>query len=257
MAERNIRLLIEYAGTRFSGWQSQDGPSTIQDEIEEAIHKITGQKVRINAAGRTDVGVHALGQVANFKIDHRLETERFKDAINNYLPDEIMVKSATEANSNFNSRKDAVSRHYRYLYATEKSALYRSLRWEDSGPVSLEKLKQAALTLLGEHDFSAFCVVASLKDNNRCLIEHSEWHSNGPLFTYDIVGNRFLHSMVRSVVGSMINLATENQDQNSCNLTLDDFKNMLSSPDGERAQFTAPSRGLYLVSVSYNEEVNK
>ena len=92
MAERNIKLLIEYEGTNFSGWQSQAGPSTIQDEIEKAIYKITGQRIRINAAGRTDVGVHALGQVANFKIDHYLEAGRFKDAINNFLPREIMVQ---------------------------------------------------------------------------------------------------------------------------------------------------------------------
>ena len=254
MAERNIKLLIEYEGTNFSGWQSQAGPLTIQDEIEKAIYKITGQKVRINAAGRTDVGVHALGQVANFKIEHRLEAERFKDAINNFLPREILIKSAVEANPEFRSRNDAVSRHYRYLYATEKSAIYRNLRWEDSRFISLKKLSQAAAVLLGEHDFSAFCVAASLKDNNRCIIERSEWQSNGQLFTFDIVGNRFLHSMVRSLVGSMINLATENQDQNSCNLTLDDFKNMLSSPEGKRALFTAPSQGLYLVSVSYKEE---
>lgn len=257
MAEKNIKLVIEYEGTNFSGWQSQAVSATIQDKIEKAIYKITGQNIRINAAGRTDAGVHALGQVANFKIDHYLEAGRFKDAINNFLPHEIMIKSAVEVNLEFRSRNDAVSRHYRYLYATEKSAIYRNLRWEDNRLISSEKLNQAAAVLLGEHDFSAFCVAASLEDDNRCLIEHSEWQTHGPLFTYDIVGNRFLHSMVRSLVGSMINLATENRDQNSCNLTLDDFKNMLSSPDKERALFTAPSQGLYLVSVSYQEEESK
>jgi tRNA pseudouridine38-40 synthase len=128
------------------------------------------------------------------------------------------------------------------------------LRWEDNRLITFEKLNEAAALLIGEHDFSAFCVAASLKENNRCKIESSEWRTDGSLYTYDIIGNRFLHGMVRSLVGSMINLATEKPDRNNRNLTLDHFKNMLSSPEGERAVFTAPAHGLYLVSVSYEKE---
>lgn len=254
MAERNIKLLIEYDGTNYSGWQSQDGPKTIQDEIESAIKKVTQQKVNLTAAGRTDAGVHALGQVANFKIEHRLETDRFKDAINNYLPDDILIKSSEEIHAEFNSRRDAIFRHYRYLIATEKSSVYRHQRWYYEKEFDYHKLPKAAALVQGEHDFKSFCVTSSLKENNNCKIEFSHWMVSGQLHIYEIRGNRFLHNMVRSLVGAMLNLSLVKPDQNSRNLTLDDFKNMLSTQTDERAIFTAPPHGLYLVEVGYKKD---
>ena len=254
MPDKNIKLIIEYEGTNFSGWQSQDGPVTIQDEIQNAIFKVTGLKVSLNGAGRTDAGVHALGQVANFLIEHRLEPERYKDAINSYLPDNILVKSSEEVPLEFNSRRDAIFRRYRYLLSPDKSAVYRHLRWHQPQPIYFEKLQEAAKLILGEHDFSPFCVTSSLKENNRCMVEFSRWYKYAPLLIYDVRGNRFLHNMVRSLVGAMVNLALVSQDKNSRNLTLDDFKNMLSSLEKVRAVFTAPPHGLYLVAVGYQKE---
>ena len=254
MSEKNIRLVIEYVGTDYSGWQSQDGPNTIQDEIEKAILKVTDCQVNLTAAGRTDAGVHALGQIANFHIEHRLEPERFKDAINDYLPDDIMVKSSDSVPLEFNSRKDAIFRRYRYLLSNEKSAIYRNLRYEIAQPVHFEVLQETAGLILGEHDFSSFCVTASKKDNNHCRIDNSRWFKQGSLFIYEIRGTRFLHTMVRSLVGSMINLALVSPDRNSRNLTLADFKNMLTTQTDERAPFTAPPQGLYLVSVGYKKD---
>jgi tRNA pseudouridine38-40 synthase len=254
MPERNIKLLIEYDGTAYSGWQSQDGPKTIQDEIQNAIYEVTQQKVNLIAAGRTDAGVHALGQVANFKIEHRLESERFKDAINNYLPDDILIKSSEEVTTEFNSRHDAVFRRYRYLVTTEKSAVYRYQRWFQGHEFDYYKLQVAANYVLGEHDFSPFCVTSSLKEDNRCNVEFSHWLVSGKLYIYEIRANRFLHNMVRSLVGSMLNLSLKEQDQNSRNLTLSDFKNMLDTQTNERAIFTAPPQGLYLVEVGYKKE---
>jgi len=254
MPEKNIKLVIEYEGTNYSGWQSQDGPNTIQDEIQNAVYKVTNCNVNLTAAGRTDAGVHAQGQVANFQIEHSLEPERYKDAINSYLPDDILIKSSQEVSAEFNARRDAIFRRYRYLMSPEKSAVFRHLRWFQPQPVQFEKLQEAAQMVLGEHDFSSFCVTSSLKENNHCLIEFSRWFKYGPLFICEIRGNRFLHNMVRSLVGSMVNLALVNQDQNSLNLTLGDFKNMLSSQSKERAVFTAPPHGLYLVSVGYQKD---
>ena len=254
MPEKNIKLVIEYAGTNYSGWQSQDGPVTIQDEIQKAIFKVTGLNVNLTGAGRTDAGVHALGQTANFHIEHRLEPERYRDAINSYLPDDILIKSSTEVALEFNSRMDAIFRRYRYLMSPEKSAIYRHQRWHQSQPIYFEKLQEAASQILGVHDFSPFCVTSSLKENNHCLIAFSRWYKHGPLFIYEIRGNRFLHNMVRSLVGAMVNLSLVNQDKNSRNLTLDDFKNMLSSPKKVRAVFTAPPQGLYLVAVGYKKD---
>ncbi len=254
MPEKNIKLLIEYDGTNFSGWQSQDGPNTIQDEIQKAIYKVTNCKVNLIGAGRTDAGVHALGQAANFIIEHRLEPERYKEAINSYLPDDILIKSSTEVPLEFNSRRDAIFRRYRYLMSPEKSAVYRNQRWYQWQPVHFEMLQKAAQLVLGAHDFSSFCVTSSLKENNHCQIEFSRWYKFGQLLIYEIRGNRFLHNMVRSLVGAMVNLAQVNQDKNSRNLTLDDFKNMLSSSVKVRAVFTAPPHGLYLVAAGYQKE---
>ncbi len=254
MPEKNIKLVIEYEGTKYSGWQSQDGHHTIQDEIQQAIFKVTGLKVSLTGAGRTDAGVHALGQTANFHIEHRLEPHRYRDAINNYLSDDILIKSSEEVLYEFNSRKDAIFRCYRYLMSPEKSAVFRHQRWYQPDLIQFGKLQSASKLVLGEHDFSPFCVTSSLKENNRCMIEFSRWFKHGQLFIYEIRGNRFLHNMVRSLVGAMVNLSLVNQDKNSRNLTLDDFKNMLSSQEKERAVFTAPPHGLYLVAVGYQKD---
>ncbi len=254
MPDKNIKLVIEYEGTNYSGWQSQDGPKTIQDEIQKAIFKVTNCQVNLIAAGRTDAGVHALGQAANFRIEHRLEPLRYKDALNSYLPQDILVVTSEEVPIEFNSRRDAIFRRYRYLMSPQKSAIYRHRRWHQPQPVQIEKLQEAANLVMGEHDFSPFCVTSSLKENNFCIVEFSRWFKYGHLFIYEIRGNRFLHSMVRSLVGAMVNLALVCQDQNSLNLTLGDFKNMLSSQSNERAVFTAPPHGLYLVAVGYQKD---
>ena len=252
MAEKNIKLIIEYEGTGYCGWQSQKGPKTVQDEILAAIQRTTGEKVTLTGAGRTDTGVHALGQVANFRIDHKLEPERYKDALNYYLPDEVRIKGSSEVDLDFNARRHALHKRYRYLVGLEQSVLHRNRRWELVRDVDFPLLKQAAELVVGEHDFSPFCVVASLKEDNRCLIEAAKWHKIGPLLAFEVRGNRFLHSMIRSLVGAMVNLATVNLDKNKQNLTLERFGDMLNVGTSERAVFTAPAQGLYLVSVTYN-----
>lgn len=248
---KNIKLIIEYKGSAFSGWQSQAEDKTIQDEIESAIQKVTSQKVNLTAAGRTDAGVHALGQTANFKIEHRLEPERFADAINYYLDDDIRIKNSEEVETGFNSRFDALSKRYRYCIGLEKSALYRDYRWEIEKPLAFEFLREAAEDINGEHDFAPFCVVSSRKESNLCRIDYSRWFRYGNLLTYEIRGNRFLHSMIRSLVGAMVNIAAEKSDRNSQNLTLSGFRDIIQTPTEERVKFTAPACGLYLVSVQY------
>jgi tRNA pseudouridine38-40 synthase len=209
--------------------------------------------VRLTGAGRTDAGVHALGQVANFAVDHPLEPARFADAINFHLSDDIRILSSNEVPFEFDARRSAAWRRYRYLMSSRRSALYRKLRWEHHYELDERSLAQAADLIVGEHDFTPFCVVASRKEDNRCTIYHSKWRRFGGLWVYEIRGNRFLHSMVRSLVGAMVNAATVNRDRNSLNLTLDDIGSMLQGLKSERNPFTAPAQGLYLVSVGYNE----
>ena len=253
MNQQNIKLTIEYNGTNYAGWQSQAGPKTIQDEIVEAIFKTTGRKVKLVAAGRTDAGVHALGQVANFLIEHDLQADRYPDALNFYLPDDIRIKTSEPVPVAFNARRDALFKRYRYLIGLERSALYRDYRWEYTRSIDVEKLRKAAGLVVGEYDFSPFCVVSSRREDNTCRIDSAGWRQIGPLLVFEIRGNRFLHSMIRSLVGAMVNLSTLETDKNKLNLTLDRFGDIIKSSTSERVKFTAPAQGLYLVSVGYNK----
>ncbi|NOY87843.1 MAG: tRNA pseudouridine(38-40) synthase TruA [FCB group bacterium] len=257
MFRKNIKLVIEYKGTAYSGWQSQADGKTIQDEIISAIFKTTNQRVNLIGAGRTDAGVHALGQVANFIIEHPLETEKYKNALNYYLPSDIRIKKAEEVPVDFNARFDAVSKRYRYLIALEKSALYREYRWEYVKNIDFSILGEGAKLVVGQHDFSPFCVVSSRKENNVCRIDFARWSHIGPLFVFEIRGNRFLHRMVRSLVGAMVNIATTDKDQNKQNLTLGRLEDIIKNPTMERITFTAPAHGLYLVSVKYEKDEQK
>jgi tRNA pseudouridine38-40 synthase len=251
ISEKNIKLVIEYKGTIYAGWQIQADQRTIQGEITNAILKTTGQNVNVIGAGRTDAGVHALGQMANFIIDHDLDPVRYRDALNYYLDDEIRIHSSEEVPIEFHARKDAIHKRYRYLVCGQKSALYRDYRWEYEPDLDIELLRKAAQLLIGTHDFTAFCVVNSRKENNECQIYHSQWAKIGPLLVFEIRGNRFLHHMVRSLVGGMVNLATTCRDHHPENLTLEQFADIIHAPKDRRVVFTAPAQGLYLVSVTY------
>ncbi len=251
MNTRNVKLVVEYKGTMFSGWQIQRGQATVQQELTDAVKRVTGKTVEVVGAGRTDAGVHALGQVANFHIEHGLEPGRYRDALNFYLPPDIRVKSSNEVLLSFHARFDAKWRRYRYILSNDKSALFRELRWETEHQINFDQLQDASRLVVGEHDFGSFCVVASRKPDNRCSIEYSRWFRVGPLLVYEIRGNRFLHSMVRSLVGAMMNIAKVRPDNNMLNLTLAEFADIISGQREERMIFTAPPHGLYLVAVGY------
>lgn len=253
MAERNIKLTIEYDGTAYAGWQMQTNARSVQREITEAIRKVTGHEVRLIGAGRTDAGVHALGQVANFHIDHYLPIEKYCPALNHHLDDDIVIREAEEVGAEFHARFNARHRRYRYLIGQRRSALYRHRRWDLPQAVDRSLLSQAAAMIIGEHDFSPFCVRASLKEDNRCTIGYSRWFFTGDLMIYEIRGNRFLHHMVRGLVATMVNLASVKPDDNKQNLTLDEFKDIIENASRDRVVFTAPAAGLYLVSVGYDE----
>jgi len=251
MTKQNIKLVLEYKGTNFAGWQVQTNQTTIQGSLNEAVKSVTGLEVSVMGAGRTDAGVHSLGQVAAFRIDHHLEPERYKEALNYYLPDDIRVNASEAVDWEFHPIRDARTRRYRYLISREKSALYRELRWEHPGSLDYDLLQKAAALVVGRHDFTPFCVVTSRQEDNHCEIAVSRWYKAGPLLIYEIRGNRFLHSMVRSLVGGMVNLATDEPDRNAHNLTLDQFGDIINAQTDERIKFTAPAHGLYQVSVGY------
>jgi tRNA pseudouridine38-40 synthase len=246
MPETNIRLDIQYKGTDYAGWQFQPDETTVQGEIEKALEKITGKHCSLHGAGRTDAGVHALGQVANFKIDHYLPTEKYKDALNFYLPPTILITNASVVPDNFDARHSANWRHYRYIIDRAKSALYFEYRWEYQHDLDLDQMNDMAGFIIGWHDFASCCTVSSQKDDNRCEVIENKWHGEGSLLIYNIKANRFLHSMVRSLVGLMAEGGRGNG-----HLTLDNFKDIINAGDHTRIKHVAPARGLYLVEVGY------
>ncbi len=242
--ERNIKLTIEYDGSGYSGWQFQPGQKTIQGEIEKALKKLTGQRIVLYAAGRTDAGVHALGQVANFKVRHRLPTAKFSEALNFYLPKDILIHKSEEVSLDFHARYDAVYRHYRYLVAGQNSVHDRDRKWLVGFSLDENQMELCAQYIKGDHDFSTFCVVSSQRDNNRCLAYRSSWHRNGGMLIYDIVADRFLHTMIRSLVGLMV-------DVGRGALSMKEFREIFRSGNHTLIKKVAPSRGLYLVAIGY------
>lgn len=255
----NIKLTIEYDGSSFAGWQSQLDQSTVQDEIERALKELLGAKTTLNGAGRTDAGVHALGQIASFKCDSTIPPDKFAPALQRFLPAEILIKKSEEVDEKFHARFDATSRLYRYRIGFQRSALMRLRRWEisDEKTLSLNKLNDAAGLFSGKMNCSALCVPRSLQKNNDCEFSHSAWCEVGNEYHYEIRANRFLHNMVRAIVGLSVRHslnaaeAPERDDSKNSGLTLDQLRNILSAGTWTSDHLIAPPQGLYLVEVSY------
>lgn len=241
---RNIKLEIEYDGTDFYGWQVQPKLRTVQGEIEAKLNTILQQKVNLIGSGRTDVGVHALKQVANFNTESQLETESILKGLNELLPDDIIVKNVVEVDLDFNARYSAKSRAYHYRINLNRTAILRKYMWVVSYPLNFEVLQQATREIQGEHDYSSFCVAESTKENNVCNVIHSDWEKSGEELIFKIEADRFLHTMVRSLVGTLVEVGRGY-------FSVSDFVNIMQAKDRKKAGPTAPARGLFLVEVKY------
>jgi tRNA pseudouridine38-40 synthase len=241
---KNIKLTLEYDGTYFAGWQRQAKQRTVQGEIEKVIEKLTGGKVSLIAAGRTDAGAHALGQVVNFKTRLSLPLDKIRPALNSLLPREILIKKIEQAPLKFNSRGDAKSKVYRYRIFMGQTTLQRNYLWPYRFAVELNRIRQATRLILGKHDFSSFCVAKSKKESNICRIKKAGWKKSGDILEFEIEGDRFLHSMVRILVGTLLEVGREK-------ITPQEFSRILKAKDRRRAGKTVPACGLYLVEVKF------
>ncbi|MGB8658612.1 MAG: tRNA pseudouridine(38-40) synthase TruA [Candidatus Zixiibacteriota bacterium] len=241
---RNIKLEIEYDGTNFHGWQVQPKLRTVQGEIEDRINTILSQQAKLVGSGRTDVGVHALGQVANFQTESRLGVETIRKALNGLLPEDIVIRNADEVDLDFNARYSARSRVYSYRICVGRTAIPRRYVWEVLYSLNLDRLLQATCEIEGEHDFSSFCVAASAKDNNTCRIISAFWEMRDKELIFRIEADRFLHTMVRSLVGTLIEVGRGYFSDA-------EFVDIMKSKDRRKAGPTAPARGLCLVEVKY------
>ena len=243
---RNIKLTIEYDGTNFNGWQIQKDKRTVQEEIQIALAKVLKEEVQITGSGRTDAGVHALGQVANFKTDKTIKPQELLFAINTMLPVDIVVLQVEEVEESFNARNSAKKKHYRYVINNGKfpSALNAYREYHFKYFLDTETMQMAADDLIGEHDYKAFCASGStVKDTTR-TIHLLKVNRLGDRVIIDIVGNGFLYNMVRIIVGTLLDIG-------SGKLDICTMKNMLETKDRALGGRTSGPEGLYLVDVEY------
>jgi tRNA pseudouridine38-40 synthase len=246
---RNIHLLVEYDGTRYHGWQRQAEALTIQQVLEASLERLTGEKVALIGSGRTDAGVHALGQVANFRTASRIPLQAFHKGMNSLLPKDIAVLAATEAPQEFHARKSARAKTYEYriLNRPTRSPLYHHYAWWIDSPLDPAAMARAAAALPGEHDFTAFRASGSDNLNPVRRVLAAEWRddSRGWL-AFTITATGFLRGMVRSLVGTMVEVGRGKAPPTR-------LVELLASRARHLAGPTAPPQGLYLVEVFYED----
>jgi tRNA pseudouridine38-40 synthase len=247
---RNIRLLLEYDGTRYHGWQRQADTATIQQTLEEALERLTGEKVVLIGSGRTDAGVHARGQVANFRTNSAIPLKAFHKGLNSLLPKDIVVLSAFEAEPSFHARKSARAKTYEYriLNRPNRSPLSHHYSWWIAEPLDLAAMAGAAAFLPGEHDFTAFRASGSDNLNPVRRVLAAEWRNHpGGWLSFTLTATGFLRGMVRSLVGTMVEVGRGKAPATR-------LSDLLASHARHQAGPTAPPQGLYLVEVFYENE---
>ena len=238
---RNLKLTIEFDGTRYAGWQYQPHHQTVQGEIESAVAQILQKKVTVYGCGRTDAGVSARAYVANVQVDSALSAERMKLAFNHFLPEDILVASVEEAKPEFHARHSALGKTYVYRLVRRKSPLRRRHAWEFWFSLDAEKMRKAAHLLEGAKDFRAFCQTRD-KDGI-CHVRRLRVAASGDEVTVSVEGDRFLYKMVRRIVGALAACG-------SGRLTQKDIRAALAGRPFQPFQ-TAPAHGLLLDSVEY------
>ncbi|MCT2536569.1 tRNA pseudouridine(38-40) synthase TruA [Aquibacillus koreensis] len=245
-----IKCKISYDGTNYAGYQIQPNGRTIQEEIESALKKIhKGDEVRITASGRTDAGVHAIGQVFHFDTPLAIPEQNWKRALNALLPDDIYVKEASVAGNDFHARFDVQEKEYRYfvLNSSEKDIFRRNYTYYYPREIDINAVLEACKQLEGEHDFSSFCAAKTgVKGEKVRTIFHASCFKEGDNLVFVFRGSGFLYNMVRILVGTLIEIGTGMRKP-------DDIKKIIEAMDRGKAGKTAPSQGLYLWNVVYNK----
>jgi tRNA pseudouridine38-40 synthase len=247
---RNVRLLVEYDGTGFVGWQIQREGRSVQGEIARVLGQVLQEEVNLLGAGRTDAGVHASGQVANFRTQSGIECSRLHRALNGLLPEDIRIHRVDDVPETFHARFDARERRYRYAIATAPVALGRQYCWQIGYALDRSVLPRLAALLPGDRDFGAFCKSAVEVDHTRCTVTEAIWEPATDRLTFRIAANRFLHGMVRALVGTMVDVARGYTAEG-------EFEAIMASGDRRRAGMAAPACGLMLERVLYADDTNE
>jgi tRNA pseudouridine38-40 synthase len=242
-----FKVIIEYAGTRYSGWQKQTNARTVQGEIERAIGTVTGLgSFDFQGSGRTDAGVHALMQVAHLDANISIPPETLRRRLNDELPADINVLAIRQAHARFHARHSAIARSYLYQIARRRSAFAKPYVWWVKEALDVERMRAAAKRFSGMHDFQAFSDDDPDDKSTDVLIEGVELGADGDLMLIRVDGSHFLWKMVRRMVGVLVELGKGA-------LTLDQLDQFLSGPSATPARLTAPASGLFLERVWYDE----
>ncbi|MDD4508824.1 MAG: tRNA pseudouridine(38-40) synthase TruA [Eubacteriaceae bacterium] len=244
---KNILLTISYQGTRYAGWQRQKNAITVEEELNHAIEKLTGENVTLIGAGRTDAGVHALAQNANFKTDFRIPPERFAFALNAHLPLDIRVMASTAVPETFHSRFCAKGKIYSYrlCLADIATPFEEPFSWRLQPSLDIAAMEAGSHGLIGEHDFSSFMASGSSVKTTVRRIDKITFKQQGPILTITFCGGGFLYNMVRILVGTLVEMGQNRRKAESMTAIID-------AKNRSAAGITAPAKGLFLKQVLYN-----
>lgn len=253
MTSRCVQLVLQYDGARFAGWQRQPDERTVQGVLEDALLRLCQAPVSVLGAGRTDAGVHARGQAAGVRVPEKWSPAALRRAMNAVLPDDVWVKQAFEMHDKFHARYDATARTYRYLVGTDEEAespfrRNRELTWRR--PIDRAALAAAAAAFTGDHSFRAFAIkgTAPEGDDHHCIVYESAWSDRPGGLEFHVRANRFLHHMVRFLVGTMLDIAAGRRDPGVVTA-------LLRAGDNHDASPPAPAHALYLERVEYPPEL--
>ena len=247
---RNVRILVAYDGARFYGWQRQDGFQSVQEALEDGLGSLLSARVTVRGSGRTDTGVHALGQVANFHVDTRLDDERLLHALNAHLEEGVVVRALETCRDDFHAQHDARGKRYGYLVATApfRPPFARTGAHWLREELDYAAMQEAARRMLGERDFRAFASAGSPRKTTVRHVRAVRLVVRRRGFGVVVEGNGFLYNMVRTMVGTLLEVGRGK-------LAPEDIEGILEGGDRAGAGPTAPAEGLYLVRVLYGEPV--
>jgi tRNA pseudouridine38-40 synthase len=253
MPERMVQLVLHYDGAGFSGWQRQPATRTVQGVLEGALERLCNAPVGALGAGRTDAGVHARGQAVGVRVPLKWQAAELRRALNAVLPADLWVASAVEMSDAFHARYSATGRRYSYHVGTDREAMSpfrRRWEWALGEPLARDALAHCAQLLLGSHRFLAFAIqgTAPSEDDHRCTVAEAAWIEQPRGLVFEIEANRFLHHMVRFLVGTMIEIARGRRP-------VADFAMLLEADDNRRTSAPAPPHGLFLEIVRYPRDL--
>jgi len=253
MLSRSVQLVLHYDGARFSGWQRQPRERTVQGVLEAAVSKLCGTSLAVVGAGRTDAGVHARGQAAGVRVPEKWSALALRRSMNAILPDDVWIAAAFEMRDEFHPRYSAVSRSYSYYVGTDDLASSPFRRTQElvwKKPADLARMAVAAEAIRGEHSFRAFAVkgTAPERDDHRCTVFHAAWREREGGLAFDIRADRFLHHMVRFLVGTMLDIGEGRRDPGV-------MAELLAQDDNSKVSQPAPSHALFLERVDYPKDL--